>query len=235
MLTALIPPATQNLMAPETVAERLGTAEDLTDVVEEASRLVARYLRFEPAYSTWRETFAGVSGDRLYLGARPAWSIESVAYRDGAAQEAESYRLERGQFGESAVIRSGSNAWWWSGPAGLDGSWLNSPSLMLAGSPVLPDWSVDYTAGWWLEEMTGEPPAGVERFPPDLRSDFLKIVRWLMASSGSLGGLAGLGISKMTNEGMSVELFSSKDADIDPQTGIPNGCLTSLSLYRRVG
>lgn len=231
MLTALTPAATKNLMAPETVATRLGTAEDLTDVVEEASRLVARYLRFEPAYTTWRETFAGVSGDRLYLGARPAWSVQSVTYRDGAAQAADSYRLERGQFGESAIVRGHGNPWSLYSLA-TPGEWVQDASLLIAGVPVLPDWTVEFTAGWWL---TGEPPAGVERFPPDLRSDFLKIVRWLMASSGSIGGLAGLGISRMENEGMKVELHAAKDADIDPQTGIPNGCLTSLSLYRRAG
>ena len=248
MLTALVAPATQNLMDPETVLARLGLAEselaNLELQVAEASAMVARYLRFRPEYTTWRETFTGVSGDRLYLGARPAWSVQSVTYRDGAAQVADTYRLERGPHGESAIVRHG-NPWgvysgWPANPWGVysgwpASGWIESPGLVLSSSPVLPDWSVDYTAGWWLPEMTGAPPAGVERFPADLERDFLKIVRWLRLTEGGLGTLASLGVSKTTNEGASMEFFSAKEQGTDAETGIPCSCTTSLALYRRVG
>lgn len=237
MLTAITAPTTRNLMDPETVLSRLHLAEseleELTEQVAEASGIVARYLRFEPAYGTWRETFSGISGDRLYLGARPAWSIESVVYRDGAAQVADSYRLERGPFGESSIIRAWGNPWGLGEIASMTDGWIQSLGLVLSGTPVLPDWSVDYTAGWWLPEMTGEPPAGVERFPADLQRDFLNIVRWLRATSGGLGALSSLGISKTSNEGASVEFFSAKDQAVDAETGIPAACTLSLALYRR--
>jgi len=234
MLTAIIPPATRNLMAPETVLARLKLAEseldDLTLQVAEASAIVARYLRYEPCYGTWRETFAGVIGDRLYLGARPAWSVQSVTYRDGTVQAADSYRLDRGPHGESSIVRSYGVPWgiYWPASGRVD-----SPGAVLSGAPVLPDWSSDYTAGWWLPEMTGEPPVSVERFPPDLERDFLKVVRWIRATEGGLGSLAALGISKTTNEGASVEFFSAKEQGVDAETGLPASCTISLALYRR--
>lgn len=237
MLTALVAPATSNLMDPETVLARLklpeSDLEDLTEQVAEASGLVARFLGYRPESTTWRETFAGVSGDRIYLGARPAWSIEGVTYRDGAVQAADSYRLERGAYGESSVIRPSGTPWGMYDATWPSSGWIDSPGLVLSGSPVLPDWTVDFTAGWWLEEMTGEPPAGVERFPAELRSDFLAVVRWLRAKSGAMGALGTLGISKTSNDGASVEFFSSKDVQADPLTGIPLSCLSSLALYRR--
>lgn len=236
MLTAITAPQTKNLMDPATVLARLGLAAGelavLTDQVAEASGMVARYLRYEPWYATWEETFSGISGDRLYLGARPAWSVQSVAYRDGAAQAVDSYRLERGPFGESAIIRAGVTRgfeeWSWMGSG-----WIESPGLVLSGPSVLPDWTVEFTAGWWLEGMTGAPPAGVDRFPPELERDFLKVVRWLRLTDGGLGSLASLGIAKTTNEGASVEFFSAKDQAVDAETGIPTACTTTLSLYRR--
>lgn len=235
MLTAITAPMTQNLMDPEVVLARLKLAEgelaDLTDTVAEASGIVARYLRFQPAYGTWRETFSGVSGDRLYLGARPAWSVESVTYRDGAAQASDSYRLERGPNGESAVMIP---RWTW--PERPDSPLIVGPGLSISGTgPIVPDWTVDFTAGWWLPEMAGTMPAGVETFPRELQADFLRIVRWLRATSGSLGSLSSLGISKTTNEGAMVEFFSAKDQAVDAEGGIPSSCLLSLPLYRRAG
>lgn len=230
MLTVLTAPTTRNLMAPATALSRLKLgAEDLDELtlqVEEASRLVARYLGYEPCYGVYRETFAGVSGDRLYLGARPAWSIASVTYRDGAAQAADSYRLERGPYGESSVVRplsSGFHASAW--PAG---AWTSGPGLVLAGSSVLPDWSVDFTAGWWLEEMTGAVPAGVERFPAELRGDFLRVLRWVRETEEGSGS-----VKRMKESDAEVEYFSAKDQAVDPATGIPCSCTPSLALYRR--
>ncbi len=231
MLTALVAPATSNLMDPETVLARLKLPEsdldEVTEQVAEASGLVARFLGYQPEYTTWRETFSGVNGDRLYLGARPAWSVESVTYRDGVSQAVDSYLLERGPYGISSVIRAFGTPWGAYYDQTWRNGWVDSPGLVLSGSPVLPDWSIDYTAGWWLEEMTGEPPVGVDRFPAELRSDFLKIVRWVR-----LQGVADSSIKRMKEADAEVEFFG-KDQALDPLTGIPMFCLTSLALYRR--
>lgn len=232
MLTAIVAPTTSNLMAPETVLARLKLPEteldELTDQVEEASGLVARYLRFRPEYGIWQEAFSGATGDRLYLGARPAWSVLSVEYRDGTLQASDAYRLERGPFGESSIHRAGL-------PWGLydDGfsyarAW-DLASFSVGGTSVAtPDWTVQYSAGWWLEEMGPTPPAGVERLPPEIRADFLKIVRWLRSTNSHMPG-----VRRMKDDGAEVEFFAAGDQDVDPLTGIPNRCTLSLSLYRR--
>jgi hypothetical protein len=234
MLTAITPPTTSNLMAPETVAVRLGLPEsdELTEQIAEASGLVARYLGFRPEYATWQETFTGVNGDRLYLGARPTWAVTSVTYRDGAAQAADAYRLDRGPYGESSLLRAGVP--WGVYRTGHTDPWFWEGDFQIGGvSPSIPDWTITYTAGWWLEEMTGTMPVGVEPFPAELRADFLRVVRWLRSTAGSLGNLGSLGISRMSNEGANVEFFSPKDMEADPATGIPASCTRALSLYRR--
>jgi len=230
MLTPIVPPTTFNLMAPETVLARLKLPEsdldEITEQVAEASGLVARFLGYRPEYATWRETFTGVTGDRLYLGARPAWSVEGVTYRDGVLQATDSYRLERGAYGESSLIRvdgfGGFIAGW---PAS---GWIE-PGFSISSPAVIPDWSIAYTAGWWLEEMEGEPPAGVDRFPAELRGDFLRVVRWVRSSE-----LQERGIRRMKESDGEVEFFSGKEQEVDPGTGIPMSCLSSLAYYRRV-
>lgn len=232
MLTSITPPTTSNFMAPETVLERLKLPEselaDITDQVEEASGLVARYLGFRPEFGTWQETFTGVNGDRLYLGARPAWAVLSVMYREGDAHASDTYRLERGPYGESSLIRGGvpwdvytlghTDPWFWEGA-----------SLHLGGiSTSIPDWTVQYTAGWWLEEMTGTMPVGVEPLPAEIRADFLKVIRWIRATATT-----NTAVRRMKDDGAEVEFFAAGDQDVDPITGIPCACTRALSLYRR--
>lgn len=240
MLTPITAPTAKNLMDPETVLSRLklpdSELEDLVETVAEASATVCRYLGYECAYGTWRETFTGATGDRLYLGARPAWSVQSVTYRDGAAQAADSYRLERGPHGESTIVRAFGNPWGYGIESPYASGWASGwlPSATIPGATVLPDWSIDYTAGWWLPEMAGEPPAGIETFPRELQADFLRIVRWLRSSGGDIGELAAMGISRMENEGAKIEFQAAKDLAVDP-SGIPSALLLSLPLYRRAG
>lgn len=235
MLTAIVPPTTANLMAPETVLTRLkldvGDLDDITELVTEASGLVARYLRFQPAFGTWSETFCDIRGDRLDLGARPTWSILSVTERAGTVIQADTYRLDRGPFGESSVVRRGS---WdiWGNSASLhryndvDPGYLSL--LNLSGVDATPDWTVQFEAGWWLEEMDGDPPSGIERLPPEIRRDFLKIVRWLRLQENQ-NPL----VYQMRNEGAEVTFLKHKDQDIDDASGLPIDLTLSLALYRR--
>lgn len=226
MLTPIIAPTTSNMMAPETVRVRLklpeSALEDLAGEVAEASGLVARYLRFRPEFGTWQETFSGVASDRIDLGARPVWAVGSVTYYDGTVLAADVYGLDRGPFGESSILRLSGTSYSTSVPWS---SWASFQSML---PPPVPDWTVQYTAGWWLEEMGPTPPTGVETFPRELQRDFLQIVRWLRATNSHIPG-----VRRMRDDGAEVEFFAAGGQDVDPLTGIPNRCLLSLSLYRR--
>jgi len=232
MLSSVVAPTSRRLLAPETVQARLrlpdSDLDDLAELVDEVSGLVARYLRFEPAYGVWTEDFIDIRGGVLDLGARPAWDITSVLDRAGAHQEASTYRLQRGPFGESSVLRTGS----WS--LGSLSPFLTgySPSIIVGGSGVLavPDWTVTYTAGWWLEEMGPTPPDGVEPLPPEIRRDFLHLVRYFRATA-----VQNPTISRMSNDGMAVEFLGRGDRTLDEETGLPTEGLFSLSRYRRAG
>ena len=228
MLTALTLPTTSNLMAPETVLGRLKLPEsELEDVelqVAEASALVARYLGFRPEYSpAWEETFSGVAGGILDLGARPAWSVASVSDRALVPLGATAYQLVRGPYGESSILRTGT----WDLYYGGGGAWAGLTAGWAAGT-TLPDWTAVYAAGWWLEEMTGAIPAGVERFPVELQADFLNILRWRRATATFIPG-----IKRMKDEGAEVEFFGASDQAVDPRTGIPNACTLAMQYYRR--
>ena len=228
-LVSVVAPTTSNLMAPETALARLKLPEseldELAEQVAEASGLVARYLGFRPEFGTWQETFTGTTGDQLYLGARPAWAVLSVTYRDGTVQAADGYRLVRGPQGESSILRAGSPWGYYYGEQHA----FTGPSITIGGTAVLvPDWTIQYVAGWWLEEMGPTPPIGVERFPVELRADFLKVLRWLRATASSNPG-----IKSMRDDGAAVEFFGRDEQDADPATGIPASCTRALQFYRR--
>lgn len=233
MLTPIIAPTTKNLMAPETALLRLKLkSEDLDDLVEqvaEVSGLVTGYLRYEPAYGIWQEDFVDVRDAQLDLGARPAWSIVSVVGRAGVALPAESYRLIRGPLGESSIM--GRGTWWtgsWAPGSAAWAAWEQEAFLIGgAGSVVQPDWTVRTQAGWWLEEMGDTPPSGVERLPPAITMDFLRLLRWRRASEVVIPG-----IHTMKLESASVE-FSSPDRGLDPVGGLPISCTLALAMYRR--
>ena len=231
MLTPIVAPTSRRLLSPETVLARLrlpdSELDELAEQVDEVSGLVARYLRFEPAFGTWLETFEGVQNGHLDLGARPAWAIISVLDRAGAALEVTTYRLQRGPFGESAVLRAGS---WATGYRAFFTSY--APSVIVGGSGILasPDWTVSYSAGWWLEEMGPTPPEGVEPLPPEIRRDFLQLIRYFRATAAQNPT-----ISRMSNDGMAVEFLHRKDQLLDEDTGLPTEALFSLAKYRRAG
>jgi len=237
MLKAITPPTTSNLMAPATVQAALGLPDselvNLTRQVKAVSGLVAGYLRFVPGYGVWEEAVAWARGPVLDLSARPAWAVSEVLDWRGTVVVAAAYRLERGQFGESTLTRMGS----WELYDGADpyryqnlaGGTTSFPLVVSgSGTDSLPDWTVRYTAGWWLEEMSGEPPVGVERLPAVIEEEFLDLIQWKRLR----GGLPA-GIRTMKNEGMDVE-FSSPDRGIDLASGLPEELTTALSLYRRV-
>lgn len=225
MLTALIPPTTRNLMAPETVLSRLGLPDsalpDLILQVEEASAIVCRYLGYECAYGTWEESFIGLPGSTLFdLGARPAWSIVSVSQnlQGGAGLLAtDAYQLRRGPYGESSIYK----------PSGWEWRVGQEFSLVGGGEYMVPDYTAQYTAGWWLPEMPIEDiPAGVQPFPPELRSDFLAVMKWYRGRFTHNSA-----VKRMREDGAEVEYWSY--ADLDPRSGIPQGILSALPFYRR--
>jgi hypothetical protein len=228
-LVSVVAPTASNLVAPETALARLKLPEseldELAEQVAEASGLVARYLGFRPEFGTWQETFTGAVGDRLDLGARPAWGVLSVAYRDGSIHSADGYRLVRGPHGESSILRAGT-PW---GYAYVPEYAFTGPSLRVGGSyTIIPDWTVQYVAGWWLDEMGPTPPVGVEAFPAELRADFYKILRWLRATNSTNPA-----IRSMKDDGASVEFFGRDEQDVDAVTGIPCSCTRALQYYRR--
>lgn len=233
MLTPIVAPTSRRLLSPETVLARLklpdSELDELGDLVDEVSGLVARYLRFEPAYGTWTETFDGVQNGHLDLGARPAWGITSVLDRFGTALEASTYRLERGPYGESSVLRAGS--WGW-GHDRVPFLTSYAPSVIVGGSGILaaPDWTVSYPAGWWLEEMGPTPPEGVDPLPPEIARDFLQLIRYFRATAAQNPT-----ISRMENDGMKVDFLHRKDQVLDDDSGLPTEALYSLAKYRRAG
>jgi hypothetical protein len=223
MLTTLVPPTSTNLLLPETVRVRLGLATSdlpiLTPLVEEASALVARYLRFQPAYGLWEETFSGQRGQALlYLGARPVWSVSGITNYAGTVEAATSYRVSSD---EHAVIRQ----WGWGYPRSYS-PWLTRSFTLGGYHDDAWDWTVEYEAGWWLETMTGSKPAGVGTLAPEVRRDFLAICRWLWNQESRDGS-----IKSMANEGMDVEFFAS--SEVDGETGIPCSLTPGLATWRR--
>jgi hypothetical protein len=232
MLTPVVAPTSRRLLSPETVLARLrlpdSELDDLAALVDEVSGLVKSYLRFEPAYGTWMEDFTDVRNGSLDLGARPAWGITSILDRAGAALEATAYRLQRGPFGESSVLRAGS---WRIGTLSPFLT-VDSPSVILTGSAFLavPDWTVTYSAGWWLEEMGPTPPDGVEPLPPEIARDFLQLVRYFRATAAQNPT-----VYRMENDGMKVDFLHRKDQVLDDDSGLPTEALFSLAKYRRAG
>lgn len=221
-LMAVTGPTSRTLLKTETLQARLGLADAqqllLADVAEEASALVARYLRFEPAYASWSETFEPSEGPRLYLGARPVWAVTSVLDSAGVALGAEEYRLD---VDASCLVRSTGWRLRTDPPSivtldgATEGSWA---------------WTATYTAGWWLETMTGSIPSGVGQLPADVRRDFVAICRWLLSQENPL---TAAGIKRTKNEGAEIEFFAS--SEVDRETGIPCNLTPGLSRWRRVG
>jgi hypothetical protein len=223
-LTALVPPSATNLLNPETVLTRMGlpigNLDALTDIVEEASGLVARYLRFDPAYALWQETLTASRGERLYLGARPLWRVSGVENRDGTTLAATSFRVDT----QRHCLTRYAGGWAYeSAPP-----WTVIPPLPLnILSPTDAwDWSVEYEAGWWLESMAGSPPVGVGKLAPEVRRDFVAICRWLWSQESRDPT-----IRRMKDEGAEVEFFAA--GDIDAETGIPCNLLLGLAQWRR--
>jgi len=237
MLKAITPPSTSNLMAPTTVQGILGLPDSglptLTRQVAGISGLVAGYLRFNPGYGVWEEAVAGAVGPVLDLSARPAWAVSSVLDWRGSSFPANAYRLDRGQFGESTLTRVGS--WGLYDPASplryqdLAGYTPAPFSLIVGGAGVesVPDWTITYSAGWWLEEMDGEPPTGVERLPAAIEDDFLALLQWRRAL-----GAVPPNFQRLENEGMKVDFLRHKDQDLDVLSGLPTQLTLSLALYR---
>lgn len=224
-ITALVPPSATNLLAVETVKARLGLADSdlavLTPIVEEASGLVRRFLRFQPAYGLWQETFTGAPGQRLYFGARPLWRVNGVSDRFGTELTTTTYRVDTERH---AIAR----AFGWS--LDLGNPWLvdRVQPINLLGPTDTWDWTVEYEAGWWLETMAGDPPAGVGPLAPEVRRDFLAICRYLWTQESRDPT-----VRLMKDEGASVEFFAAHENDSDEETGLPARLTVGLAYWRR--
>lgn len=224
MLTALVPPTETSFLLPETVRVRLGMGAGdlpvLEQIIEEASGLAARYLRFQPAYGLWEETFTGADqrGDKLYLGARPAWRVSGITNISGTVEAVTSYRLDTEAH---ALVLYGGWGYRTAAP------WASIRNFTLGGyRDDAWDWTVEYEAGWWLETMAGDPPAGVGRLPAEIRRDFLGICRWLWNQESRDDS-----IKRMRDEGAEVEFFAS--SEVDGETGIPLNLVTGMATWRR--
>lgn len=236
MLTPIVAPTSRRLLSPETVLARLklpdSELDDLAELVDEVSGLVARYLRFEPAYGTWLETFENVRNGSLDLGARPAWGVTSILDRAGTPMATNSYRLKRGPYGESSIVRSGPWGYPQIGPFLTGYGTATYVTQAITGSllAAIPDWTVSYSAGWWLEEMGPTPPEGVEPLPPEIGRDFLQLIRYFRATAAQNPT-----IYTMENDGMKVVFLHRKDQVLDEDSGLPTEALFSLAKYRRAG
>lgn len=224
MLTALASPTETSFLLPETVQARLGLAVGdlpiLEQVIEEASGLAARYLRFQPAYGLWEETFTAHDqrGDKLYLGARPVWRVSGVTNISGTIEALTSYRLDTEAH---ALLRYGGWGYRTAAP------WASIRNFTLGGyRDDAWDWTVEYEAGWWLETMSGNPPAGVGRLPAEIRRDFLGLCRWLWNGESRDGS-----IKRMRDEGAEVEFFGG--SEVDSETGIPLSLVSGMATWRR--
>jgi hypothetical protein len=214
-------PTSELILPVETVRERLGLAESdedaLAPYVEEASALLAVALRYSPAYAQWEEDIGRTRRDTVYLSARPVWSpIVSLLAPGGSTVEATTYEVDYSR----ALVRSLHGSWSWSG----------SPMIVSTN----PDfwYVIRYWAGWWLETMTGTPPAGVSRLPLPLRRAFLSIVRSLWTSD-KLSATLPPGIASMSKAGLSVT-FAAPDESAAVLSFLPHDAQAIINAYRRV-
>jgi hypothetical protein len=221
-LRLVTPPTTELILPVVTVRDRLGLAPSddtaLTPYVEEASALLAVALRYSPAYAQWEEDIGRTTRDTVYLSARPVWSpIVSLLAPGGNSVEAGLFDVD---FTRS-LVRAIYGNWTWSG----------SPMIALSGNGD--SWYViRYWAGWWLESMTGSPPAGVGRFPTSLRRAFLSIVRSLWTSD-KLSATLPPGIASMSKAGLSVT-FAARDESASIMSLLPPDAQAIVNAYRRV-
>jgi len=191
--------------------------------VTEASGLVAGYLRYPPAYSpALLESVWGLRGSNLYLSARPLVAVSQVLDSTGNALNANNYAVD---LTAHSVHRSVSwNIW----GATVAIGHIN----LISGAIELPDWRVYYSAGWWLETMSGSAPDGVPLLPSAVRRDFIAICRWLWWKEA---GAQDAAIVAMSQEGASVTYRAPKDEVVDKETGLPNSLTIGMKPLRRAG
>lgn len=145
-LISLSPPASSLLLDPTALRTRLAgagiavSADDAASLAAMASAETAAVLGYDPAYQPWRQTYGSTSSPYLYLTPRPVRAITTAVDGAGTALGAASYRLE------DQRLARGPYGWQSSGSWPTPDSWP-----VLTGADVsAPDWSVDFTAGWWL-------------------------------------------------------------------------------------
>jgi hypothetical protein len=155
----IVTPASATLpLDPAATAARLG-AKDVALVegyIAASGALIEADLGYPLAYQEYEQDFFHVEGDSLQLKPRPLVSLISLKDADGEAlEDGDDFRLIQS---DGRLYRRGGWA-------------LGFLSDVLRTLPLLPDqtspdWTVRFTAGYWLPGMDGAPPAGVTALNP---------------------------------------------------------------------
>jgi hypothetical protein len=215
MLIATTPPTSKRWISPGALIAQLDLTGDdaglAGDLADEVSDLFGVYLGYECAYGVWQETIDPTASQSLYLGARPIWSVTSVT--GPATLAATDYRLER----PGHLYRAAG----WS----ASGRVSSLPQFTVNSNLEAP-WVVTYTAGWWLETMSGTPPAGVEKLPAALRADAIRTAKWQWAKRA-----ADPTVRRWKDEGSEMEYHFPQDLDMEG--GLPRELLAAAMRYRR--
>lgn len=172
-------PNSQLLLDPADLVARLrGLSEDDAQrLAEEASAEVAGFFGYDLAYRQWEETFdipcdTGAAFLPIYLTARPVAAVSEILDNAGNEAPADSWRADL----TTARIYAPAGA-----PLNLLINW------QLGGGGLLPQWSVFYSAGWWLPLQSGDKPDGVPLLDPAISRWAFSIARELQAQDGQRG------------------------------------------------
>lgn len=227
-LEVLTAPTATDLLLVETVRARFGLGTDdatltkLAEIVTDASGKVAEFLRYDPAYSpAVQESFWNLRGANLYVSKRPLLTVAQVLDSTDTALATTNYAVDR--TAHSVLRPGGWQTWGSSSPLGH--------LSLVNGTENVPDWRVMYSAGWWLETMSGSKPASVPTMDSRVRSGFLAICRWLWLRES---GVQDSGVKQMTQEGATVIVKDSRPEDFDRETGLPLVCVSGMHSLRRV-
>lgn len=216
-LTVTTPATSRILIQGAELLERLSLASGDTAkaarLAARASAEVIRVLGFELGYQTVSQEFFGETGDSLDLSARPFVALVSVLDSAGTALVAGTdFQLRRTgrASGEAYLYRP--DTWATYEPAG-----------------VVTEWTVNYRAGWWLPEMSGAAPVGVQLLPGDLTEAAFVVARDLYGTESTAAGIESM------SKGDSKVVFRATGGEKAPrQNGIPAEAFDLIAPFRPI-